>query len=175
MDGWKQTLAELANDRLTALKRQAFLLCGDDGHAEDLVQDALVRAFARPLHAPRPDSAEAYVRVIMVRLFIDRARRQTRWNRLAPLLTGDETVTDLAEQVVDREVISSALDVLSPRQRACVMLRYYEDLSVPQIASALRVREGTVKWHLSQALTRLADLLSPGVARIGDETTNGYR
>jgi DNA-directed RNA polymerase specialized sigma24 family protein len=46
MESWKQTLADMAGDRLMSLKRQAFLLCGDDGQAEDLVQDALVRAFA---------------------------------------------------------------------------------------------------------------------------------
>jgi len=54
MESWKQTLAELARDRLVPLKRQAFLLCGDDSHAEDLVQEALVRAFARPLRAEPP-------------------------------------------------------------------------------------------------------------------------
>jgi DNA-directed RNA polymerase specialized sigma24 family protein len=78
MESWKQTLAELAGDRLMSLKRQAFLLCGDQSQAEDLVQDALVRAFARPLRTPRPGAAEAYVRVIMVNLFIDGARRRSR-------------------------------------------------------------------------------------------------
>ncbi len=71
MESWKQTLAELASDQFAPLKRQAFLLCGDDSQAEDLVQEALVRAFARPLRAPRPGAAEGYVRVIMVHLFID--------------------------------------------------------------------------------------------------------
>ncbi len=175
MKSWKQTLDELASDRFTALKRQAFLLCEDDGQAEDLVQDALVRALGRPLRAPLPGSAEAYVRVIMVRLFLDRTRRQIRWDRLAPLLARNETATDHAERVVDRELLSSALSVLSSRQRACIVLRYYEDLPVPQIAGVLGVSEGTVKRYLSEALTRLAGRLSPGGARIGDEKANGYR
>ncbi len=88
MKSWKQTLAELSRDRFASLKRQAFLLCGNDSLADDLVQDALVRAFSRPLRAPWPGGAEAYVRVIMVNLFIDGARRRTRWNRTAPLLPG---------------------------------------------------------------------------------------
>ena len=161
MESWKQTLAELASNQLTSLKRQAFLLCGDESQAEDLVQDALVRAFARPLRTPRPGAAEAYVRVIMVNLFIDGARRQSRWNRAAPLLRGTETVTDPADQVLDRDVMLTALNDLSPQQRACVVLRYYQDLPVAQVASALGVAEGTVKRYLSEAMTRLAARLSP--------------
>jgi len=161
MESWKQTLAELSRDRLASLKRQAFLLCGNDGQAEDLVQDALVRAFARPMRTPRPGAAEAYVRVIMVNLFIDGARRRSRWNRTAPLLKGAETVTDLADQVLDRDVMLTALNALSPRQRACVMLRYYQDMPVAQVAAALGIGEGTVKRYLSEAMTRLAARLSP--------------
>lgn len=109
MESWKQALAELTRDRLTSLKRQAFLLCGDDSQSEDLVQDALVRAFARPLRAPRPGAAEAYVRAIMVNLFIDSARRQSRWNRMAPLLRGAEMASDPADQVLTGEVVLTAL------------------------------------------------------------------
>jgi RNA polymerase sigma-70 factor (sigma-E family) len=161
MESWKQTLAKLASERLTQLKRQAFLLCGDDSQAEDLVQDALVRAFARPLRAPRPGAAEAYVRVIMVNLFIDGARRQSRWNRAAPLLGGADVAADLADQVVARDAMLTALSHLSPRQRACVVLRYYQDLPVAQVAAALGIGEGTVRRYLSDALTRLATRLSP--------------
>jgi RNA polymerase sigma-70 factor (sigma-E family) len=161
MGSWKQTLAELAGDRFMSLKRQAFLLCGDGSQAEDLVQDALVRAFARPLRSPRPGAAEAYVRVIMVNLFIDGARRRSRWNRAAPLLRGAEMTADPADQVLDRNVMLTALNDLSPRQRACVVLRYYQDLPVAQVASALGIGEGTVKRYLSEALARLAVLLSP--------------
>jgi RNA polymerase sigma-70 factor (sigma-E family) len=165
MGSWKQALAELARDRFMSLKRQAFLLCGDNDQAEDLVQDALVRAFARPLATPRSGAAEAYVRVIMVNLFIDGARRQSRWNRAAPLLTGTETVTDPADQVLDQDVMLIALGDLSPQQRACVVLRYYQDLPIAQVASTLGVAEGTVKGYLSEAMTRLAARLSPAGSR----------
>jgi RNA polymerase sigma-70 factor (sigma-E family) len=161
MESWKQTLVELARDRLAPLKRQAFLLCGDDSQAEDLVQEAMVRAFARPLRAPRPGAVEAYVRVIMVRLFIDGTRRRSRWNRVAWQLTGPAVAPDPADQVVTQDVLFTALGGLSPRQRACVVLRYYQDLPVAQIASALGVAEGTVKGYLSEAMTRLAAQLSP--------------
>ncbi len=141
MESWKQTLAELSSDRFAPLKRQAFLLCGNDGQAEDLVQDALIRAFAKPMRTPRPDAAEAYVRVIMVNLFIDGARRRSRWNRTAPLLTGTDMSADPAEQVLTRDVLLTALNDLSPRQRARVVLRFYQDLPVAQVASARGIGE----------------------------------
>jgi RNA polymerase sigma-70 factor (sigma-E family) len=161
MESWQQVLTELASDRLMSLKRQAFLLCGDDSQAEDLVQDALVRAFARPLRTPRPAQAEAYVRVIMVNLFIDGTRRQSLWRRTAPLLAGGPTPADPADLVADRDDMLTALHGLSPQQRACVVLRYYQDLPVAEVASALGVAEGTVKRHLSDAMTRLATQLAP--------------
>ncbi len=145
MESWKQTLAELSRDRFASLKRQAFLLCGNDGQAEDLVQDALIRAFAQPMRTPRPDAAEAYVRVI----------------RTAPLLTGTDMSADPADQVLTRDVLLTAMNDLSPRQRACVVLRFYQDLPVAQVASALGIGEGTVKRYLSEAMTRLAARLSP--------------
>jgi RNA polymerase sigma-70 factor (sigma-E family) len=165
VESWKQTLAELARDRFMSLKRQAFLLCGDESQAEDLVQDALVRAFARPLRPPRPGTAEAYVRAIIVNLFIDGARRRSRWTRTAPLLIGTETATDPASQVLDRDAMLTALNGLSPQQRACVVLRYYQDLPIAQVASALGVAEGTVKRYLSEAMARLAARLSPAGSR----------
>lgn len=165
MESWKHTLAELVSDGLASLKRQAFLLSGDESQAEDLVQDALVRAFARPLRAPRPGAAEAYVHVIMVNLFIDGARRRSLWQRTAPLLRASETAADPADQVVDRDVMLTALNQLSLRQRACVVLRYYGDLPVAQVAQELGVSEGTVKRYLSEAMTRLAGRLSPAESR----------
>lgn len=161
MERWKQTLADLVSDRLVSLKRHAFLLCGDDDQAEDLVQDALVRAFARPLRTPRRGAAEAYVRVIIVNLFIDGARRQSRWNRAVPLLRRADSACDPTEQMLTREVVLTALNGLSPRQRACVVLRYYQDLPVPKIAVALGISEGTVKRYLSEAISRLAARLPP--------------
>jgi RNA polymerase sigma-70 factor (sigma-E family) len=162
MESWNRALADLAGDGLVSLKRQAFLLCGDDHQAEDLVQDALVRAFGRSLRAPRPESVEAYVRKIMMNLFIDRARRQSRWNRAAPLLAADqEDIPDPADEIVARDVIRAALDGLSPRQRACVVMRYYLDLPVTQVAADLGVAEGTVKRYLSEAMPRIAARLAP--------------
>lgn len=160
MESWNQTVAELATVRGVALKRHAFLLCGDGARAEDLVQEALVRAFSRPLRAPRPDKAEAYVRAIMVNLYIDETRRRSRWARIAPLLEAPRVAADPADRVASRDAMLTALGRLSPRQRACVVLRYYEDQPVAAIAKTLGVAEGTVKGYLSEALTQMAVRLS---------------
>ncbi len=160
MERWTQTLAVLARDRAAALKRHAFLLCGDDAQAEDLVQEALVRAFARPLRAPRSGAAEAYVRVIMVNRFIDSGRRHSRWTRAAPLLRTSEVTADPSDEVVARDAMLTALSGLSARQRACVVLRFYQDLPVAEIATVLGVAEGTVKRYLSDGLSRMAARLS---------------
>jgi RNA polymerase sigma-70 factor (sigma-E family) len=160
VQSWEQTLADLASGRGAALKRHAFLLCGDAAQADDLVQEALVRAFTRPLRVPRPGAAEAYVRVIMVNLFIDGARRHSRWTRVAPLLRLAGLTPDPADQVADREAMLTALRSLSPRQRACVVLRYYDDLPVAEVAAVLGVGEGTVKRYLSEAMSHVAVLLS---------------
>jgi RNA polymerase sigma-70 factor (sigma-E family) len=157
---WEQTLADLASRRGAALKRRAFLLCGDETQADDLVQEALVRAFTRPMRVPRPDAVEAYVRMIMVNLFIDGARRHSRWSRVAPLLRPAGPAPDPADQVSDRDAMLTALRRLSPRQRACVVLRYYEDLPLAKVAAALGVGEGTVKRYLSEAMSHLAAQLS---------------
>lgn len=164
MQSWGQVLAELASGRLMSLKRHAFLLCGDENQAEDLVQEALVRAFGRPLRAPRPGEAEAYVRVIITHLFIDAARRRTRWQRLAPRLHDTTQAADPADQVLDRDLLLTAMTGLSSQQRACVVLRYYQDLPVTRVASELGLAEGTVKRYLSEAMTRLASRLSPAAS-----------
>jgi RNA polymerase sigma-70 factor (sigma-E family) len=160
VESWEQTLAGLASGRGAALKRHAFLLCGDDAQADDLVQEALVRAFTRPPRVPRPGAAEAYVRAIMANLFIDGARRRSRWRRVAPLLRPAGVAPDPADQVSERAAVLTALRSLSPRQRACVVLRYYQDLPLAEVAAVLGVGEGTVKRYLSEAMSRVAVRLS---------------
>ncbi len=160
MDSWHQMLAGLAGGGLAALKRHAFLLCGDEWLAEDLVQEALVRAFSRPFYVSRPGAAEAYVRKVMVNVFIDHCRRRSRWTRVALRLPRAEPVPDIAEQVAIRDAVLTAMDGLSARQRACIVLRFYEDLPVADVARVLGVQVGTVSRHLSEAMATLGELMS---------------
>lgn len=147
--------------RSTALLRTAYLLTGDRGHAEDLLQTALLRT-ARHWHRAR-DAPEAYVRRVLVNLSRDRFRWLFRRPREAPMPPDPDSLraADAGyEQVAERRVVVRALAALPIRQRQVIVLRFFEDLSVEQTAELLDLTPGTVKSHTSRALARLRELLA---------------
>ncbi|MFG2488884.1 RNA polymerase sigma factor [Streptomyces virginiae] len=156
---WHDVAGELLQARGPALKRYGYLLCGDRAEADDLVQDALVRVFAQPRRSWDVESAEPYVRRVMLNRYLDQHRRRARWTILLPRLAAPNSTGDFTTASGDRIDIASALDTLSPRQRACAVLRFYEDLSVAEVADRLGCSAGTVKRHLSEAVTRLGKVL----------------
>ncbi|WP_045310864.1 SigE family RNA polymerase sigma factor [Lentzea aerocolonigenes] len=145
-------------DRSTALLRTAVLLVGDVGHAEDILQTALLRLATRWKSITAP---EAFVRQVLVNL----ARDRWRWARRRVSeeeLTNAERVPagpDPADMVADRDTLRRALAKLPRRQREVVVLRFFADLSVAETAETLRMSEGTVKAHTSRAVARLRELL----------------
>ncbi|MCF2533368.1 RNA polymerase sigma factor [Yinghuangia soli] len=161
MADWEGTLAELARARGPALMRYAYLLTGDLHEAEELVQDTIVHVFCGRGRRAEPEAAEAYVRAAMLNRVIDGGRRQQRWRRLVPRLATAPELASPEDAVPDGASTRKAIRALSPRQRACVVLRFYEDQTVPAIADRLGLSEGAVKRHLSDATRRLALLLGP--------------
>jgi RNA polymerase sigma-70 factor (ECF subfamily) len=153
---WEQALTELVSARGPALNRYAYLLSGDVDEAADLVQEALLRAFGRVARGTSLDNAEAYVRTAILRDYIDRQRRRARWRSVRHLFVRDRVQAAVDDGVADRCDLRTALSRLSPRQRACVVLRYYQDCPVADIAEALGCSQGAVKRHLSDAVARLA-------------------
>jgi RNA polymerase sigma-70 factor (sigma-E family) len=147
--------------RSTALLRTAYLLTGDRGHAEDLLQTALLRTarhWSRAREAP-----EAYVRRVLVNLSRDRIRSLFRRPREAPLPPDPDNLRAVDagyERVAERRVVVGALAKLPTRQRQVVVLRFFEDLSVEQTAELLGFSAGTVKSYTSRALARLRELLA---------------
>jgi RNA polymerase sigma-70 factor (sigma-E family) len=150
-DGFRDFVAA----RSGALVRSAFLLTGDQGEAEDLVQAALAKAWMRWGRILRQDAPEAYVRRIMLSTFLTWRRR--RWR-------GEVLVADVPEQpdrrdnftdVDRRSAVLAALRELPPRQRAVVVLRYFDDLTETQTAEAMGCSMGTVKSQSAKALARL--------------------
>jgi RNA polymerase sigma factor (sigma-70 family) len=158
MARWEQDLRELLAARGGALRAYAFLLTGDPSTAGDLVQDALVRVLGRLRSHGDIDQLEAYVRRAMLNQYVDGRRRHARWKATRHLLVDVSHHDDDQFAVVDE--VRRALATLSPKQRACIVLRYYEDLTVPEIADELRCAEGTVKRHLADARAKLAAELS---------------
>jgi RNA polymerase sigma-70 factor (sigma-E family) len=153
---WEDVLSRLVEERGPALTRYAHLLCGNQEDAVDLVQDALVKTFGRVRNGFGPASAEAYVRRSILTTYLDRGRRTTRWRRIAHLEATPEFEESTAAHTDTRLDLAAQLKKLSPRERACVVLRYYEDLKVDDIAEALGISSGAVKRYLSDALAKLA-------------------
>ena len=146
-----------ALSRSTVIKGTALRLCaGHVADAEDLAQETLVRAYVSWRRVNDPDARDAYVRRIMVRLaskYSQRGRRESP--SPPPRETAEEGAYDGMGSVDDSLFIWPFLESLSPRQRAVIVLRYYQDLSEQEIADALGCTPGTVKVHASRALARL--------------------
>lgn len=165
---WQDDLAAFAHERGSVLVGYARLLTGDVASAEDLVQDAIVHAWSRRQSGADIDRLEAYVRRAVLNGYLDRVRKERGWRDRMRLVGAPRPVESPERGAVDRADVASALTRLSPRERACVVLRYYEDLTVPQIAARLDVSDGAVKRYLSDALRRLGPLLGADLTDIDD-------
>ena len=157
---WETTVARLVDERGDSLTRYAWLLCGDRDDAADLVQDALVKTFGRLSNGFTVAAAEAYVRRAILTTYLDGGRRRTRWRRIAHLTAVPDTVEGLSAQSEARLDLGHELARLAPRERACVVLRYYDDLTVDGIATELGISAGAVKRYLSDGLAKMAVSMS---------------
>jgi RNA polymerase sigma factor (sigma-70 family) len=150
---WQGLLEELIRDRRPALIGYAALLTGDRGEAEDLVHDAVVRTFGRPRSFPNVNAADAYVRRAIASAFIDRIRSKRAWQTASPRLAAGSAAP--ADDPAERLDVRAALRALPRRQRTCVVMRFYDDLTVAQIARSLRLSDGAVKRYLSDGIHHL--------------------
>lgn len=148
---------EFVAARGTALSRTAFLLCGDHAAAQDLAQEALIKT-ARHWNRVRNGNPEGYVRKVMLNHHLSWWRRRGRheYTTAAPPAA---VAADTTGPVADRLAMRAALAGLPPRQRAVIVLRYFEDMSEKDIAAALGVSAGTVKRQASSALANLRKVL----------------
>lgn len=167
-----EVVAALVRDRGRALAAYAYLLTGSVRDAEDLVQDALVKTVLRSRAGLTVEVAEAYVRRAVLTTFIDGHRRLRRWRDAVPRLGHESTlpVPDAADRVTARVDVRAALATLPRRERACVVLRYYDDLPLADIAETLGVSVGAVKRYLSTGTRRLEGILGPVEGRAGRDT-----
>lgn len=155
------TYEEFADSRLTALLRYAVMLTGDPHIAQDLVQETMVRVQLNWRRVARAESPERYVRRMVTNQYAD--WRRGSWFKRVLLRAEPQEVAvpgDHAETTVDRDQMWSWLARLPRRQRAALVLRYYEDLPDAEIADVLGCAVGTVRASISRALATLrADLV----------------
>ena len=149
---------EFAHASRDRLRRTAYLLCGDWDQASDLVQEGLVRVYVRWPRLVRQGGELAYARKAVVSAFLDHKRRRSSTERPQESDPTTASGEDVARAVATRVALMAALADLPPRQRACVVLRYFEDLSVADTAALLGCTEGTVKSQTSRALFSLRSM-----------------
>jgi RNA polymerase sigma-70 factor (sigma-E family) len=142
------------------LLRTAYLIVWDEGEAEDLVQECLLKVARRWPRVRRMEQPQAYARRILVNLALDGARRRAQRRR--ELEAGDATslwAVDPLQALETRAELLQALAQLHERQRAVLVLRYFNDLTEAQVADVLGCSPGTVKSSASRGLARLREAL----------------
>lgn len=151
----EEAFRAFVTERQTVLRRRAFLLCGNWADGDELVQEALARVYvAWPRITPGAESA--YTRRTMMNVYLNDQRKRRR--EVLTDQTPEPAVTDH-----DRELaltLTELLKDLPDKQRAVIVLRFWEDLTVPQIAECTGVAEGTIKSQISRALAALCDRLA---------------
>jgi RNA polymerase sigma-70 factor (sigma-E family) len=152
---------EYVTARGSALLRFAYVLCGDRYLAEDLVQEVLARAHGRWRRMAHVEQPDAYLRTAIVRQFLSWRRRRASGETPTHPLPEQISTTDTAARHAAQDEMWRWLATLPRKQRAVLVLRFYEDLPDPEIATALGCRETTVRVHASRGLARLRRLLQP--------------
>jgi RNA polymerase sigma factor (sigma-70 family) len=171
---WQPMLEEVARERHGRLVAHALLLTSSRPDAEDLVQDALVSVFVGRARFATAAEAEAYVRRAIVSRFIDGHRRRSKERQLLTQVAAVGQTTAAAPDGLPLD-IQRALAGLGPRERACVVLRHVEDLSVRETASLLSLSEGAVKRYTSDGVARMNAALGTTVDDRPDVTVDVTR
>jgi RNA polymerase sigma-70 factor (sigma-E family) len=150
----ERAFGEFVAGRYASLVRTAFLLTGDRGHAEDLVQVSLLRTFRAWGRLRARENAEAYARTTMIRL-ASRWRSRRWMAEIASADIPDCDTPDHTEEVDEAVRVRAALLALPWSQRAVLVLRYFDDLPEYEVAALLNCSVGTVKSRASRGLATL--------------------
>ncbi|SFP80399.1 RNA polymerase sigma-70 factor, sigma-E family [Amycolatopsis arida] len=169
---WDGEFSQYFAARAHMLRSTAYLLCGDWHRAEDIAQTALVKLYVAWPRLSRHDALDAYARRVVVRTFLAENRRL--WRRREQL-TGEppELPAAAGGDTGARMVLSAALAAVPPKQRAVLVLRYWEDLGVEETAAVLGCSTGTVKSQAARGLVALRRLLGPQFPQFGESAMTG--
>jgi RNA polymerase sigma-70 factor (sigma-E family) len=151
---------EYVRSRMVQWRRTAYLMSGDWDRGDDILQRVLTDLYRNWTRARRADHLDALVRTMLLRRLID--ERRLRWSRVRLGATLPERATTSADPT-DRITLVGALRQVPPRQRAVLVLRYFQDLSVEETARAMGCSAGTVKSQAAKGLATLRTLLTPSL------------
>ena len=149
--------------RQQRMLRTAYLLCGDWHLAQDLTQNALAKVYVEWARIQRVDSVDAYVHRMLFRTYIDTYRRRRKQEILSAAVPDVADVDSEAGRGDVRLVLLAALAKVTPRYRAVLVLRFWEDRSITEAAAALGISEGSVKSHSHRGLHQLRSVLGDQV------------
>jgi RNA polymerase sigma-70 factor (sigma-E family) len=150
-------IGELYLGHADSAVRLAYLLTGDRDVAEDLVQDAFVRLAGRLVHLRDAGAFDAYLRKTVVNLANSYFRRRRVERSYEKRARGMVATASPGHAIEERAALAAALRTLPQRQRAALVLRFYEDLSEAQTADVIGCRPGTVKSLVSRGLETLRE------------------
>lgn len=145
-----------ATQAASRLRDTAYLMCRDWHLADDLTQTALTKLYLAWPRVSKVEDVDAYARKVLLRSFLDHRRRRSA-SEVVTATFDDAATTDSADL---RLTLVDALALLKPRDRAILVLRYWEDYSVEQVASLLAIREGAVRTRSQRALAKLRIVLN---------------
>ena len=163
--------AEFVHASWPRLYRTAYLMVGDHGLAEDLVQTALTKTYVAWPRIDDPGAAVAYARTCVTNEALTWFRKRGWNNEAVGVFTVDRAADH--QDPATRPTVLAALRRLAPRQRAVIVLRYYADASVAETAQSLGCSTGTVKSQTSDALAKLRDLLGDSILPATADLTGG--
>lgn len=158
MDDRDQAFAAFVAARSGSLLRCAYLLTGEHAQAEDLLQATLIKVYLSWHRVRDHGAVEGYTRTVMTRTHISWWRRPARRESASANLP--ETAVGPVSSIDERDEMWRLLSTLGPRQRAVLVLRFYEDLTEAEIARVLECSVGTVKSQVSRGLARLREQAS---------------
>jgi RNA polymerase sigma-70 factor (sigma-E family) len=158
--------------RAHSLRSTAYLLCGDWHRAEDITQSALLKLYLAWRRLDHHGGLDAYSRRIVVRTFL--AERRLLWRKREHVTDAPPDAPALGSYAEQRLHIQQALTAVPPRQRAVIVLRFWNDLSVEETAAALGCSVGTVKSQCARGLAKLRERLGPDAEswNFGGSTTS---
>ena len=145
--------------RQQRMLRTAYLLCGDWHLAEDLTQNALAKVYVGWARIQRADNVDAYVHRMLFRTYVDTYRRRRKQEILSAAVPDVADGADIANHGEVRIALLAALAQVTPRYRAVLVLRFWEDRSITEAAEALGISEGSVKSHTHRGLQQLRSVL----------------